>query len=81
MPIRIIERSAVEYAPNLLSKYLLNLASLFNTLYGKERILVEDQKNNKPNHLLFMVKAILAMHEAPGMQIIERSNKLPRTSI
>ncbi|NLZ61296.1 MAG: arginine--tRNA ligase [Acholeplasmataceae bacterium] len=70
----IIERSAVEYAPNLLSKYLLNLASLFNTLYGKERILVEDQKEQQTKlHLLFMVKAILDDGmKLLGMQIIER---------
>lgn len=70
----VIERSALEYAPNLLAKYLLNLASLFNTLYGKDRILVEDEKEKQTKlHLLFMVKAILNDGMALlGMQIIDR---------
>jgi len=70
----IIERSALEYAPNLLAKYLLNLASLFNTLYGKDRILVEDIEEKQTKlHVLYMVRAILndGMNLL-GMQIIER---------
>ncbi|MDD4184890.1 MAG: arginine--tRNA ligase [Candidatus Izemoplasmatales bacterium] len=70
----IIEKSALEYAPNLIAKYLLNLASLFNTLYGKDRILVEDIEEKQTKlHVLYMVRAILndGMNLL-GMQIIER---------
>ena len=42
--------------PNLIARYLLNLAQSFNSFYGKERILVDDQ-NILATHLL-LIKAI-----------------------
>jgi arginyl-tRNA synthetase len=68
-----IERSANEYAPSILAKYLLNLASLFNSYYGKEKILVDDlRERNTKLHLLYMVKTVLndGMHLL-GMQVID----------
>lgn len=38
-----IEKAALESSPSILAKYLLNLASLFNSYYGKEKINVENQ--------------------------------------
>ena len=68
-----IERSANEYAPSILAKYLLNLASQFNSFYGKEKILVDDlPERNTKLHLLFMGKTVLndGMHLL-GMQVID----------
>ncbi|MCK7484219.1 MAG: DALR anticodon-binding domain-containing protein [Bacillus subtilis] len=38
-----------EYAPSVLAKYLLHLASLFNTFYAQEKIMVDNvlEKNSK----------------------------------
>jgi len=55
-----IQRSVAEYAPSVLAKYLLNLASLFNSLYGKERFLVENRQEKQTKlHLLAMVRTVL----------------------
>jgi arginyl-tRNA synthetase len=69
-----LEKSAEESSPSILAKYLLNLASLFNSYYGKEKINVENllEKNTK-KHLLTMVKTILDNGMSLlGMQIIEK---------
>ncbi len=69
-----IEKAAEESSPSILAKYLLSLASLFNSYYGKEKINVEDtlEKNTK-KHLLTMVKTILdSGMSLLGMQIIEK---------
>jgi len=56
----VIEKSADEYAPSILAKYLLNLASMFNSLYGLEKFLVEDENEKRTKlHLLKMVKDVL----------------------
>lgn len=69
-----IEKAAEESSPSILAKYLLSLASLFNSYYGKEKINVEDnlEKNTK-KHLLTMVKTILdSGMSLLGMQIIDK---------
>ncbi|MBU1144941.1 MAG: arginine--tRNA ligase [Firmicutes bacterium] len=70
----IIAKAASEYAPSVLAKYLLNLASLFNSFYGREKIIVEDllEKNTKM-HLLYIVRNILNDGMVTlGMQVIEK---------
>ncbi len=70
----IIRKSVEEYSPSVLAKYLLNLASLFNSFYGKEKILVSDtlEKNTKL-HLLTMVKNVLNDGMLLlGMQLIDK---------
>lgn len=70
----IIERSATEYAPSILAKYLLNLASLFNSYYGKEKINVENKlERDTKCRLITMLRNILndGMNLL-GMQIIEK---------
>jgi len=70
----ILEKSADESSPSVLAKYLLNLSSMFNSYYGKEKINVENalEKNTK-KHLLMMVKTILdSGMSLLGMQIIDK---------
>ena len=70
----VIEKSAQEYAPSVLAKYLLNLSSLFNTFYGKEKINVPNafERNTKLT-LLYIVKSILDDGmKLLGMQIIDK---------
>ncbi len=56
----ILEKSAEEYAPSILAKYLLNMASLFNSYYGKEKINVEDElERNTKCRLIYMVRNVL----------------------
>ena len=69
-----IEKAANEYAPSVLAKYLLQLASYFNSFYGKEKIITENpiEKNTKM-HLLYMVRFILNDGMTLlGMQVIEK---------
>jgi len=69
-----IEKSAIESSPSILAKYLLNLASLFNSYYGKEKVNVEDlvEKNTK-KHLLAMVRTVLNDGMTLlGMQVIDK---------
>ena len=70
----MVEKAALESSPSVLAKYLLNLASLFNSYYGKEKINVENQlEKNTKKHLLAMVKSILNDGMSLlGMQIIEK---------
>jgi arginyl-tRNA synthetase len=69
-----VEKAALESSPSILAKYLLNLASLFNSYYGKEKINVENQlEKNTKKHLLAMVRTILNDGMTLlGMQIIEK---------
>lgn len=69
-----ILRSKDEYAPSVLAKYLLNLASLFNTFYSKEKILTDDVKlRNTKLRLIAYVRRILDDGmKLLGMQIIQR---------
>ncbi len=68
----IIIKARLEYAPSILAKYLLNLASLFNSFYAKERVLVDDEvERNTKLHLLKMTKDILNDGmRLLGMQVI-----------
>jgi len=70
----IIERSASEYAPSILAKYLLNLASLFNSYYSKEKINVEDasERASKVKILQMVQSVINDGMKLLGMQIIEK---------
>lgn len=55
-----IEASAREYAPSILAKYLLNLASSFNKFYSLEKINVEDERIRNTNFLLaYSVRVVL----------------------
>lgn len=47
-----IEKAALEYAPSVIAKYLLNLAQSFNKFYSLEKINVEDEKNRNTNFVL-----------------------------
>ncbi|MCK5732105.1 MAG: arginine--tRNA ligase, partial [Tenericutes bacterium] len=56
----IIIKSREEYSPSVLAKYLLSLASLFNSFYAKEKVLVDDLVERYTKlYLLRMVKNIL----------------------
>lgn len=70
----IIQRSVQEYAPSILAKYLLNLATQFNSFYGREKILVSDNQERQTKlHLCRMVETVLDEGmQLLGMQIIEK---------
>jgi len=70
----IVEKARVEYSPSVVAKYLLNLASLFNSFYAKEKVIVDDivERNTKVQ-LLKMVENILNDGmRLLGMQIIKK---------
>ena len=48
----IIEEAAKEYAPSVIARYLLDLASSFNKFYSLERINAEDEKVRNTNFAL-----------------------------
>ena len=55
-----IERAAKEYSPNIIAKYLLNLASSFNKFYSLEKINAEDEKTRNTNFALsYAVRVVL----------------------
>ncbi len=68
----IIVKSREEYAPSVLAKYLLNLASLFNSFYALEKVIVDDPiERNTKLCLLEMVKTVLNDGmRLLGMQVI-----------
>ncbi len=70
----IIVKTKEEYAPSILAKYLLNLASLFNSFYAKEKVIVEDPiERNTKLHLLKMTKGVLNDGmKLLGMQVISK---------
>ncbi|MBQ3253225.1 MAG: arginine--tRNA ligase [Acholeplasmatales bacterium] len=47
-----IEKAAAEYAPSVIAKYLLGLASSFNKFYSIEKINAEDEKIRNTNFAL-----------------------------
>ena len=67
-----IEKAKAEYAPSVIAKYLLNLASLFNSFYAKEKVIVDNiVERNTKLQLLEMVKNILNDGmRLLGMQVI-----------
>lgn len=55
-----VEKSAEEYKPSLITRYLLDLAQSFNMYYHKHQILQEDKKIEKARILLiYCVKNVL----------------------
>lgn len=52
----IIERAVMNQAPNLIARYITSLAQAFNSFYGKQRILVDDERIKQAN--LHFIKAI-----------------------
>lgn len=63
----IILRSCEQHFPSILAKYLLSLAQEFNHFYGKQKILVDDQKHLHTN--LALITAIrYVLNE--GMRIL-----------
>ncbi len=68
----IILKARDDYAPSVLAKYLLNLATLFNSFYGKEKVIVDNLvERNTKLHLLRMVRNILNDGmRLLGMQVI-----------
>ena len=47
-----IKQAAETYEPYLISSYLIELCSLFNRFYQKERIITEEQEKTKARMLL-----------------------------
>ncbi|MBI9009406.1 MAG: arginine--tRNA ligase [Tenericutes bacterium] len=70
----IVLKARVEYAPSVVAKYLLSLASLFNSFYAKEKVIVDDLvERNTKLQILKMVKNILNDGMGLlGMQVIEK---------
>jgi len=69
-----IEKCANEYAPNYLCKYLLQLSSLFNSFYAREKCLVSDiiERNTKL-YLISLIKSRLDEGmKLLGMRIVQK---------
>ena len=65
-----IEKAMEDYAPSVICKYLLNLASDFNTFYGLEKINSEDEIIRNTNlKLLSAIKIVLE----EGLRLIDLS--------
>jgi len=70
----ILLKAKSEYSPSVLAKYLLNLASYFNSYYAKEKIAVADdfERNTK----LFLISVIRSILDEGmcllGMQVIKK---------
>ena len=71
---QIIQKSADEYSPNYLAKYLLNLASMFNSFYSKEKCLCEDVlERNTKLYLIYLIKSRLDLGmKLLGMSVVEK---------
>jgi len=63
-----------EYSPSVLAKYLLNLASFFNSFYAKEKIVVDDDiERNTKLYLIHIIRSILNEGMTLlGMQVIKK---------
>lgn len=63
-----------EYSPSVLAKYLLNLASFFNSFYAKEKIVVDDDiERNTKLYLIYIIRSILNEGMTLlGMQVIKK---------
>ena len=70
----ILIKAKNEYSPSVLAKYLLNLASYFNTFYAKEKIMVSDEiERNTKLTLISIIRNILDEGmKLLGMQVIRR---------
>jgi arginyl-tRNA synthetase len=70
---KLIQQAALEANPSIIAKYAYQLASSFNTFYGKERIIVEDilEMNTKLS-LAYSVKQVLdECLKLLGMKVVE----------
>ena len=63
----VLHRAKEAYAPSIISKYIMSLAQAFNSFYGKERIIVEDQGVLHAN-LLFARSIQIVIHE--GLRLL-----------
>ncbi|MFA7075284.1 MAG: arginine--tRNA ligase [Candidatus Izemoplasmatales bacterium] len=70
----ILLKAKEEYSPSVLAKYLLSLASYFNSFYAKEKIMVEDLKErNTKLCLISIIRNILDEGmKLLGMQVIKK---------
>ena len=53
---KVVERSALRKEPHLVVNYVYELASLFHSYYGKEKIITEDKKYT--NERIMLIKAV-----------------------
>jgi arginyl-tRNA synthetase len=51
----VLVKAKEEYSPSVLAKYLLNLASLFNSYYAKEKVMVDDDVERQTKLLLISI--------------------------
>lgn len=70
----IIVKAKEEYSPSVVAKYLLGLASYFNTFYAKEKINVENEmERNTKMCLISIIRQILDEGmKLLGMQVIRK---------
>ena len=70
----ILVKAKEEYSPSVLAKYLLNLASYFNSFYAKEKIMVDDEiERNTKLCLISIIRNILDEGmNLLGMQVIKK---------
>jgi len=70
----ILIKSKEEYAPSVLAKYLLSLASYFNSYYAKEKVMVDDAlERNSKLFLISIVRHILNDGmKLLGMKVIKK---------
>jgi arginyl-tRNA synthetase len=70
----ILIKAKEEYSPSILAKYLLTLASYFNTYYAQEKVMVEDLiERNTKLFLISIVRDILDDGmKLLGMQVIKK---------
>lgn len=63
----ILHRAKEQYAPSVISKYIMSLAQSFNSFYGKERIIVDDKSVLNAN-LLFARSIQIVINE--GLRLL-----------
>ena len=70
----ILVKAKSEYSPSVLAKYLLNLASYFNSFYAKEKVMVDDLiERNTKLCLISKIRDILDEGmKILGMQVIRK---------
>ncbi|QLY39476.1 arginine--tRNA ligase [Hujiaoplasma nucleasis] len=70
----ILLKAKEDYAPSVLAKYLLSLASYFNSYYAKEKVMVDDLlERNTKLYLISIVRHILNDGmKLLGMKIIKK---------
>ena len=70
----VLDKVVEEYAPHYLAKYLLQLSTLFNSFYAKERVLIDDEveRNTKLNLLNSIKKTIDKGLTLLNMSVLEK---------